>query len=78
MFDISIYGIQLKIHQQLIRKFRKVGAISEETAVSIECANLNLQEQSWLDYFAGSFPGSIKKTKSHLYYLNNYTNNTKV
>jgi len=71
-------GIQFKIHQRIIRKFEKVGAISEETAVTIEDAKLDLQEQGWLDYFAGSFLGSIKKTKDHRYYRYNYTDDTKV
>ena len=71
-------GIQFKIHQQLIRKFEKVGAISEETAVTIEDAKLDLQEQGWLNYFAGSFLGSIKKTKGNRYYSDNFTDYTKV
>ena len=71
-------GIQFRIHGRLIRKFEKVGAISEETAVTIEDANLDMQEQGWLDYFAGSFLGSIKKTKDHRYYHNNYTDYTQV
>lgn len=62
-------GIQFKMKSRLIRKFEKVQAISEETAVTFEEANLNEQEQYWLDYFAGSFLGSIKKTKDHRYYI---------
>jgi len=62
-------GIQFIVRQQLIRKFKKVGAISHETAVTFVEANLDLQEQYWLDYFAGSFLGSIKKTTDHRYYL---------
>ena len=61
-------GIQFQMHQRLIKKFEKVGATSEETAVSIEDAKLDFQEEGWLDYFAGSFLGSIKKTKDHRYY----------
>jgi hypothetical protein len=62
-------GIQFKIQSRLIRKFEKAGATSEEKAVTFEEAKLNIQEQYWLDYFAGSFLGSIKKTKDHRYYL---------
>lgn len=62
-------GIQFKMHQRLIRKFTRAGATSEETAVTFEEADLDLQEQCWLDYFAGSFLGSIKKTKDHRYYI---------
>ena len=66
---MSLSGVQFKMRQRLIRRFEKVGAISEETAVTIVEANLDLQEYCWLDYFAGSFLGSIKKTKDHRYYL---------
>ncbi|GAF94887.1 unnamed protein product, partial [marine sediment metagenome] len=56
-------GIQFKMQNRLIRKFEKAGAISEETAVTFIEAKLDLPEQYWLNYFAGSFLGSIKKTK---------------
>jgi hypothetical protein len=62
-------GIQFKMQNRLISKFKKVGAISKKTAVTIEEAKLDLQECLWIDYFAGSFLGSIKKTKDHRYYL---------
>jgi len=52
-----------------MRKFEKAGATSEENAVTFEEANLDEQEQYWLDYFAGSFLGSIKKTSDHRYYI---------
>jgi len=66
---LSLSGIQFKIQQRLIRKLEKAGATSLEKAVTFEDANLDQQEQYWLDYFAGSFLGSIKKTKDHLYYI---------
>ena len=62
-------GIQFKIQSRLVRKFEKAGATSMEKAVTFEEANLDVQEQRWLDYFAGSFLGSIKKTKDHRYYI---------
>jgi hypothetical protein len=62
-------GIQFKMKQRLIRKFEKAGATSIEKAVTFEDAKLDMQEQYWLAYFAGSFLGSIKKTKNHLYYV---------
>ena len=65
---MNMSGIQFIMHQRIIRKFMKAGANSEETAVTIEEAKLDLQEQGWLDYFAGSFLGSIKKTKDQRYY----------
>ena len=64
-----MYGAQFGIHHRLVRKFEKVGATSEEKAVTFEEANLDLQEKYWLDYFAGSFLGKIKKTTDHRYYL---------
>jgi len=62
-------GIQFKMQNRLVRKFEQAGAVSEEKAVTFEEANLDLQEQCWLDYFAGSFLGCIKKTKDHRYYV---------
>jgi hypothetical protein len=62
-------GIQFKMRQRLVRKFEKAGATSKETAVTFVEAKLDLQEQYWLDYFAGSFLGSIKKTGDHRYYI---------
>ena len=62
-------GFQFKIKSRLMRKFEKAGATSEENAVTFEEANLDEQEQYWLDYFAGSFLGSIKKTNDHRYYI---------
>jgi len=62
-------GMQYKMKQRLIRKFEKAGAFSVETAVTLKEAQLDFQEECWLDYFAGSFLGSIKKTTDHRYYL---------
>ena len=64
-----MYGIQFKMQHKLVRKFEKVGAISEETAVTFIEADLDLQEQYWLGYFAGTFLGKIKKTRDHRYYV---------
>ena len=66
---MSLSGVQFKMRQRLIRRFKKVGAISEDTAVTFIEAKLDLPEQYWLSYFAGSFLGSIKKTNDHRYYL---------
>jgi len=66
---MSMFGIQFKMHQRLIHKFKKAGAISEEKAVTFDEADLDLQEQCWLDYFAGEFLGTIKKTNDHRYYI---------
>ena len=56
------------MQHRLIRKLEKAGAISAETAVTFQEANLNDQEEYWLSYFAGSFLGKIKKTPDRLYY----------
>jgi len=66
---LSMSGIQFKMKQRIIHKFEKAGATSEEKAVTVEEAKLDLQEQYWLDYFAGTFLGNIKKTRDHRYYL---------
>jgi hypothetical protein len=64
-------GIQFKMQNRLIRKFEKAGATSIEKAVTFEEANLDDQEQYWLDYFAGVFLGEIKKTENNRYYVIN-------
>jgi hypothetical protein len=69
IWDLSMSGIQYKMQQRLIRKFERAGATSEEKAVTFVEANLDVQEQYWLDYFAGEFLGNIKKTNDHRYYL---------
>ena len=66
---MSMSGIQFKMEQQLIRKFIQAGATSEEKAVTFEEAKLDIQEYCWLDYFAGTFLGSIKKTRDQRYYI---------
>jgi len=57
------------MEQQLIRKFKQAGATSEEKAVTFEEAKLDMREYCWLDYFAGTFLGRIKKTGDHRYYI---------
>ena len=64
-----MYDVQFGIHQRLIYKLRKAGATSEDKAVTFEEADLDLQEQYWLNYFAGIFLGRIKKTEDHKYYI---------
>ena len=68
---MSMSGIQFKMQNRLIRKFEKAGATSIEKAVTFEEANLDDQEQYWLDYFAGVFLGEIKKTENNRYYVIN-------
>jgi len=66
---LSMSGIQFKMHQRIIHKFEKAGATSWDKAVTFDEANLDLQEQYWLGYFAGIFLGRIKKTRDHRYYI---------
>ena len=66
---MSMSGIQFKMRQRLIHKFRAAGATSLEKAVTFHEAKLDLQEQYWLNYFAGIFLGKIKKTNDNRYYI---------
>ncbi|MFA5363745.1 MAG: hypothetical protein WC325_01005 [Candidatus Bathyarchaeia archaeon] len=61
--------IELKMRQRINKKFEKAGAISQKTAVTSVAADLDLQEQHWLPYVAGTVIGSIKKTSDNRYYL---------
>ncbi|MDG6222965.1 MAG: hypothetical protein IAX21_01050 [Candidatus Bathyarchaeota archaeon] len=70
---MSMSGFQFVMLDRLIRKFAKVDATSIDKAVTFEEANLNEQEQYWLDYFAGAFLGAIKKTKNGRYYISQTT-----
>jgi len=40
---------------RIISNIERARAISEEKAVTIEEAELDLQERQWLNYFAGAF-----------------------
>ena len=66
---MSLSGFQFKMQYKILSKLRKAGAFSKDNAVTIREADLNLQEQMWLDYFAGSFLGKIKKTTDQRYYV---------
>jgi len=59
------------MQNRLVHKLEKAGATSEEKAVTFQEANLTEQEQYWLDYFAGVFLGTIKKTRTNRYYTRN-------
>ena len=62
-------GMQFKMELRLIRKLEKAGATSMEKAVTVVQANLDEEEQDWIEYFAGSFLEKIKKTSNQMYYL---------
>jgi len=50
-------------------KLEKAGATIEDKAVTIEEAELDWKEQNWLNYFAGGFLSTIKKTEDQRYYI---------
>ena len=60
--------IEYKMRQRINSKFEKVGATSKKTAVTVDDANLDLQEKYWLPYLVGNLPGTILKTKDNRYY----------
>ena len=66
---LSLSGFQFKMHYKILNKLRKAGALSKANAVTIGEADLDYQEQMWLDYFAGAFLGKIKKTDDRRYYI---------
>ena len=66
---LSLSGVQFKMHYKILNKLRKAGAVSQDNAVTIGEAELDYQEQMWLDYFAGAFLGKIKKTDDSRYYI---------
>jgi len=66
---LSLSGIQFRMGYRIAFKIEKAGATSKEKAVTIEEAKLDPQERSWLNYFAGTFMGKIKKTEDNRYYI---------
>ena len=66
---MSLSGFQFIMRQRIVNKLEKAGATSIRKAVTIEEAELDLQEQEWLGYFAGAFLGEVKKTEDHRYYV---------
>jgi hypothetical protein len=66
---LSLSGIHFVVRHRIVSKFRKAGATSKAKAVTAEEAGLDLQEQLWLNYFAGVFLDEIKKAGSKRYYV---------
>lgn len=64
----SVSTIFLAMEQRIRDKLLVVGATSIDKAVREEEANLDIQEQNWLDYVAGGLFACVKKTKSGRYY----------
>jgi len=67
--NLSLSGLQFKMLYRIVCKLEKARATSIEKAVTVEEAELEFQEQQWLNYFAGAFLGKIKKTKDQRYYV---------
>lgn len=67
--DLSLSGFQFIMRHRIISKIERAGGTSKDKAVSIEEAELDLQERQWLNYFAGVFLGEIKKTDDEKYYI---------
>lgn len=59
----------LKMQYSIGNKLRSLGAISIDKAVAIEEIDLDMQELNWIDYVAGGFFASVKKTKNKRYYV---------
>jgi len=59
---------EIKMRERIIKKIEEAGAISKKTAVSVDGAELDLQEQYWLPYLVGTVYNGIKKTDDSRYY----------
>jgi hypothetical protein len=61
-------GIAFKMEESIKAKLVELGATSKNNAVTIQDANLDAQEQNWLDYIAGGLFARVKKTEDKRYY----------
>ncbi|MDH4242079.1 MAG: hypothetical protein OEW48_21160 [Phycisphaerae bacterium] len=66
---METYSTHLKMQNEIMDKLVAVKATSEERAVTVEEARLELQEQNWLPYVAGGLFAKVKKTKNNRYYV---------
>ncbi|OYT50092.1 hypothetical protein B6U79_00395 [Candidatus Bathyarchaeota archaeon ex4484_231] len=66
---LSVYGAIAKMRFAIIDKLKRAGAVSPETAVTPEEADLSLEEIRWLKYLAGGSLSTIKKTENGRYYV---------
>ena len=64
-----VSGTIFKMEQSIRAKLLAVGATSKVKAVTIQEANLDMQEQNWLDYVAGGLFAIVKKTEDKRYYV---------
>lgn len=61
-------GIAFKMEESIKSKLIELGATSKNNAVKVQDANLDIQEQNWLDYIAGGLFARVKKTDDKRYY----------
>lgn len=64
----AVSGTFLKMEQSIRAKLLLVGATSIDKAVTIEEADLDIEEQNWMGYVAGGLFSCVKKTRSRRYY----------
>ena len=62
-------GTVFAMQQRIIAKLEEKNAISRGKAVTAQEAQLDVEEQNWLNYVAGGFVSIVKKTKDKRYYL---------
>jgi hypothetical protein len=63
-----VSGTIFKMEQGIKAKLEAAGATSEAKAVTIQEADLDMQEENWLGYVAGGFLATVKK-KGNKYYV---------
>lgn len=65
-------GTVFAMQERIIVKLLARDAISRKKAVTIQEANLDMQEQNWINYVAGGLLSKVKKTKDKRYYVETY------
>jgi len=63
-----VSGTSFKMEQGIKAKLVAAGATSEAKAVTIQEADLDMQEENWLGYVAGGLFATVKK-KGDKYYV---------
>ena len=66
--NLRVSGIAAKMRFSIRRKLRNAGAVSKETAVTPDEAELSPGEIQWLKYLGGGIFSIIKKTDDGRYY----------
>ena len=61
-----------EMQQRIGSKLRAVGANSRDKAVTAREADLDVQEQDWLNYIAEGLFALVKKTQDKRYYVATY------